>query len=84
VERIVNLLIGKSLYPDPYLFVRELIQNSVDPCNRLRKKQTYLTPKIIINIDSPETLLEVTDEGDGMTKNMIKNHFSVIGKSISQ
>jgi len=28
--------------------------------------------------------LEVTEEGDGMTKNIIKNRFSVIGKSISQ
>lgn len=28
--------------------------------------------------------MEVTEEGDGMTKNIIKNRFSVIGKSISQ
>ena len=84
VHRIVHLLIGKSLYPDPYSFVRELIQNSVDACNRLRKKQTHVTPQIIINIDSQENYLEVKDEGDGMTKNIVKNHFSVIGKSISQ
>lgn len=84
VHRIVNLLIGKSLYPDPYSFVRELIQNSVDACNRLRKKKTHLTPQIIISIDTRENYLEVTDEGDGMTKNIVKNHFSVIGKSISQ
>ncbi|MGB3778398.1 MAG: metallophosphoesterase, partial [Tunicatimonas sp.] len=84
VHRIVHLLIGKSLYPNPYSFVRELIQNSVDACNRLRKKQTHLTPQIIINIDSQENYLEVKDEGDGMTKSIVKNHFSVIGKSISQ
>jgi predicted phosphodiesterase len=84
VHRIVNLLIGKSLYPDPYAFVRELIQNSVDACDRIRKKQTHLKPKIIININTQENYLEVIDEGDGMSKNIIKNHFSVIGKSISQ
>ncbi len=84
VHRIVTLLIGKSLYPDAYSFVRELIQNSVDACNRLRKRKTHITPNIIIDINSKENYLEVTDEGDGMTKNIIKNHFSVIGKSISQ
>jgi len=84
VHRIVNLLIGKSLYPDAYSFVRELIQNSVDACNRLRRRKTHITPRIIININSKENYLEVADEGDGMTKNIIKNHFSVIGKSISQ
>ncbi|AKQ46595.1 hypothetical protein TH63_14700 [Rufibacter radiotolerans] len=84
VHRIVKLLVGKSLYPNPYSFVRELIQNSVDACNRVRKNQSYLSPKIIININTRDNFLEVIDEGDGMTKNIIKNHFSVIGKSISQ
>ncbi len=84
VHRIVTLLIGKSLYPDSYSFVRELIQNSVDACNRMRKRRTHVAPKIIININSKENYLEVADEGDGMTKSIIKNHFSVIGKSISQ
>lgn len=84
VHRIVTLLIGKSLYPDSYSFVRELIQNSVDACNRLRQRKTQAAPKITININSKENYLEVADEGDGMTKNIVKNHFSVIGKSISQ
>lgn len=84
VHRIVNLLIGKSLYPEPYTFVRELIQNSVDACNRVRIKQTHIKLRIILNINSKENFIEVTDEGDGMTKSIIKNHFSVIGKSISQ
>jgi predicted MPP superfamily phosphohydrolase len=84
VHRIVTLLIGKSLYPNSYSFVRELIQNSVDACNRLRQRKTQAVPKIIININSKENYLEVADEGDGMTKNVVKNHFAVIGKSISQ
>lgn len=84
VHKIVGLLIGKSLYPEPYMFVRELIQNSVDACNRVKVKKTLATPRIVINVNSKENYLEVFDEGDGMTKSTIKNHFSVIGKSISQ
>ncbi|NML19416.1 hypothetical protein HHL16_00955 [Pseudoflavitalea sp. G-6-1-2] len=84
VHRIVSLLIGKSIYPNPYVFVRELIQNSVDACNRVRVKQTHSNPKIIIRLNMTENYFEVEDEGDGMSKEIIKNHFSVIGKSISQ
>jgi len=84
VHKIVGLLIGKSLYPEPYMFVRELVQNSVDACNRVRDKNTAIVPRITINVNQRENFLEVVDNGDGMTKNIIKNHFSVIGKSISQ
>lgn len=84
VHRIVKLLIGKSLYPNPYIFVRELIQNSVDACNRVKDRHTHLTPKITIHVNTEENYIEVSDEGDGMAKHIIKNHFSVIGKSISQ
>jgi len=84
VERIVKLLIGKSLYPNPYIFIRELIQNSVDACDRVKQVQTHLSPKIVITLNTPENYIEVLDEGDGMSKKVLKNHFSVIGKSISQ
>lgn len=84
VNRIVKLLIGKSLYPNQYIFVRELIQNSVDACNRIQEKYTNLTPKIIININTTENSFEIIDDGDGMSKKVLSEHFSVIGKSISQ
>lgn len=84
VHKIVGLLIGKSLYPEPYMFVRELVQNSVDASNRVRDKKTQVLPRIVINVSTKENYLEVSDNGDGMTKSILKNHFSVIGKSISQ
>ena len=84
VDRIVKLLIGKSLYPNPYIFVRELIQNAVDACNRIKERHTHLIPKIAVNINTEENYFEVSDEGDGMSKRILKEHFSIIGKSISQ
>lgn len=84
VDTIVKLLIGKSLYPDQYTFVRELIQNSVDACNRAKDKNNGLSPKITVHINSEENSFEILDEGDGMSKKIIREHFSVIGKSISQ
>ena len=84
VDKIVSLLIGESIYPDKYAFVRELIQNSVDACNRIKEKGSHLEPKIIINVDSTGNYVEFIDEGDGMSKHVLKNHFAVLGKSISQ
>ena len=84
VNRIVKLLIGKSLYPNPYIFVRELIQNAVDACSRAKEKNTHLVPQIVVNINVDENYFEVSDEGDGMSKKILKDHFSIIGKSISQ
>lgn len=84
VEKVVKLLIGKSLYPDPYTFVRELIQNSVDACKRVKDKYNDLTPQISVHINIEENSFEITDEGDGMSKKIIREHFSIIGKSISQ
>ncbi len=84
VKRIVRLLIGKSLYPNPFIFVRELIQNSVDACNRKKEKNTQLDPKITVNINTSENYFEIHDEGDGMSKRALREHFSVIGKSLSQ
>jgi len=84
VDKIVSLLIGESIYPNKYAFVRELIQNSVDACNRIKEKYSHLEPKIIINIDTAGNYVEFIDEGDGMNKNVLKNHFAVLGKSISQ
>lgn len=84
VKRIVKLLIGRSLYPDPNIFVRELVQNSVDACERVKEKYTLKDPQIIVNVDTTENFFEISDQGDGMTKKILKEHFSVIGKSISQ
>lgn len=84
VDKIVSLLIGESIYPDKYAFVRELIQNSVDACNRVKEKYSQREPKIIMTIDALGNYIEVSDEGDGMSKNVLKNHFAVLGKSISQ
>ncbi len=84
VNKIVKLLIGKSLYPNQYVFVRELVQNSVDACNRIKEKYSYSSPKIILKVNSSENSFEIIDEGDGMSKKALKEHFSIIGKSISQ
>ncbi|AUD00887.1 metallophosphoesterase [Spirosoma pollinicola] len=84
VTKIVTLLIGDSLYPKKYIFVRELIQNSVDACNRIKGKYPSLTPKIIVHINFQENSFEIIDEGDGMNKRVLRENFAIIGKSISQ
>jgi predicted phosphodiesterase len=84
VTRVVRLLIGKSLYPNQYIFVRELIQNAVDACHRLKEKNYGAEPKIKVHINREQGYFEVSDEGDGMSKKVLREHFSIIGKSISE
>ena len=84
VEKVVQLLIGDSLYGNAYSFVRELVQNAVDACTRVKEVYPDRKPKIHINISQAENYFEVVDEGDGMSSRVLRDNFAVIGKSISQ
>ncbi len=84
VSQIVRLLIGKSLYSQPFICIRELIQNSVDACNRLSETVDGSKPVITMKVNTKENYFEIMDEGDGMTAKVLKEQFAVIGKSISQ
>lgn len=84
VEKVVQLLIGDSLYSNPFSFVRELVQNAVDACTRIKERHPANKPRIYININQANNFFEVVDEGDGMSRRILRDHFAVIGKSISQ
>lgn len=82
--KIINLLIGESIYQNQDVAVRELIQNSVDACERRNLGLNRETPKIEINVHENNSFFEIIDNGDGMSLENLKNNFIAIGKSINE
>ena len=87
-EQVMDLLVGRDLYSDPAVFVRELIQNSIDAV-RTREKLDRELPsgwKGQINIrtwrdNEGYHWFRIEDNGIGMTEDIIKNFFLKIGCS---
>jgi hypothetical protein len=87
-ERIMRLLMDKSLYPDPSLFLRELLQNALDAC-RLRKALAQAhgaayEPSIVVwdySDDAEDPRIVLQDNGIGMSEEVVKNYFMRVGRS---
>ncbi len=82
---ITELLMGKNIYGDSRLGLRELIQNSIDACKLMNEvKNDYslpIAPSIHITISKTNNYVKIWDTGIGMTMDVVKNHFLNIGKS---
>lgn len=74
--------LGESLYSDPSVSVRELLQNANDTCV-VRQADDPNAPRgeIHIRIDSWRRTLVVEDNGAGMTEDEVKEFLTVIGSS---
>ena len=87
-DKILELLVGKDLYSDPSIFVRELIQNAIDAV-RTREQLDKNLPsdwKGQINIrcwmdQEGYHWFRIEDNGIGMTEDVIMNYFLKIGSS---
>ena len=87
-DQIMELLVGEELYSDPSVFVRELIQNAIDAVRTRQQLDRNLPgnwkPQVNIRSWMDEEgyhWFRVEDNGTGMTKEIIKNHFLKIGSS---
>ena len=88
VNKMLNIVIN-SLYSDKQIFLRELISNASDACDKL--KYLILTRpevaknngelKITITPDEKEHTLTIADNGIGMDKDDLVNHLGTIAKS---
>ena len=86
-NRVLELLTGRNLYSDPGVFVRELLQNSIDAV----RTRSILDPhfqkkdgKIIVHtwMDSEGySWFRIEDNGTGMNENIITNYFLKVGCS---
>ncbi len=88
VAKLLDIVIN-SLYSEKYIFLRELISNASDACDKLRywsltnpdvakpsgKMQITITP------NDKEQVLTISDNGIGMNKDDLINHIGTIAKS---
>jgi len=88
VSRLLRLVIH-SMYSHREIFLRELISNASDACDRLRfaaLAEPALAaggpgPEIRIDFDTTARTLSVTDTGIGMTREEAAEHLGTIAKS---
>ena len=88
VGKLLDIVVN-SLYSEKYIFLRELISNASDACDKLR----YLALtnpdiakasgefKIKITPDAKTSTLKIADNGIGMNKDDLVNHLGTIAKS---
>jgi len=90
-NQILQLLMGESLYDNPYVFIRELVQNAIDTSRHRVKHEK----NVIKNDNHTQKHIEFTDwidkdgyrwiriddYGMGMTLDQIKKYFLKVGNS---
>jgi hypothetical protein len=81
-------ILGDEIYQsNPYVFIRELLQNAIDAIQMrteiLEKKDLSFIPKIKIQITEDDIcyIVQITDNGIGMDEYIIRNYLAVAGKS---
>ena len=88
VSKLLDIVVN-SLYSEKHIFLRELISNASDACDKL--KYLVLTHpdiaresgefKIKITPNDKENTLTIADNGIGMNKDDLINHLGTIAKS---
>jgi molecular chaperone HtpG len=88
VGRLLDI-VAHSLYSDRRVFLRELISNASDACDRLRYEaltRPELAPpdakfRIELALDKPARTLAVTDNGIGMSRSELIENLGTIARS---
>ena len=81
--KLLDLLVGHTIYNDPTVVVRELLQNSIDAVRFFSYKNIGVSYNGIVNVywKNNERELVVQDNGIGMTQEIIKNNLMKVGAS---
>jgi molecular chaperone HtpG len=89
VAKLLDIVIN-SLYSEKQIFVRELISNASDACDKLKywrltnpqaASTTAAEMKITVTPDDKNNTLTISDNGIGMNKDDLINHLGTIAKS---
>ncbi len=73
-------LLAKHLYPEPDVFIRELIQNAHDSIRFRQVTEPQLQGVIEVYTDSTALTISFIDNGKGMDKQGIEDFLSTIGQ----
>lgn len=89
VGRVMDIIIN-SLYSDKDIFLRELVSNAADACDKKRflsvtadssSSVDLSPPQIKIKADVENQLIIIEDSGVGMTKDELVNNLGKIAQS---
>lgn len=88
IQQLLNIVIH-SLYTDKEIFVRELVSNAADACEKLRFSQSSgaavrdadTAPTIALVTDDKANTLTITDTGVGMTHDELVTNLGTIAHS---
>ena len=88
IQQLLNIVIH-SLYTDKEIFVRELISNATDACEKLRFTQSAgtpvyqseIAPGIAVTTDDKASTITITDTGLGMTHGELVENLGTIAHS---
>jgi TNF receptor-associated protein 1 len=88
IQQLLNIVIH-SLYTDKEIFVRELISNAADACEKLRfhqasgkpVHQSEVVPSIAVTTDEAAGTITITDTGLGMTHGELVENLGTIAHS---
>ena len=88
VSRLLDI-VANALYSEKEIFIRELISNAADACDRLRYA-AITEPKLVesdgeytiaLNIDKTARTLTISDNGIGMTRDELIDNLGTIARS---
>ena len=88
IKQLLHLMVH-SLYSEREIFLRELISNASDACDRLRF-ESLARPELLasdlelgirVAVDPEQRLLSVTDNGIGMSRDEVVDHLGTIARS---
>src|SRR5580658_5585427 len=88
VAKLLHLMVH-SVYSDKSVFLRELIANAADACERLRYEAIAeptllgddIKPRITLSIDAEQKRLTVEDNGIGMSREELAEALGTIARS---
>lgn len=88
IQQVLDIVIH-SLYTDKEVFVRELISNAADACEKVRFLQSSgqdiyqsdISPTISIKLDEKEKKIIITDTGCGMTQDELVENLGTVAHS---
>ncbi|OJG00398.1 hypothetical protein AX761_24660 [Rhizobium sp. 58] len=83
-HKILDLLTGHTLYNDTSVVLRELTQNALDAVRlqaEIDGKQSEDVGRVTIEWDSSKRSLTISDNGTGMTQEVIEGHLLKVGSS---
>ncbi|MBD1901897.1 ATP-binding protein [Trichocoleus sp. DQ-A3] len=78
-KNIIHTFMGKKIYHDEYVAIREVLQNSLDSCElKIQNEQNY-TPEIILDLIGNDLVIQ--DNALGMDRYIVENYFAKLGSS---